>query len=87
MKLKKEFESLVKQEIIPEFKALSYKHYGPPALISMIIMQMHRYLAKKGLKQDLKLPINELEFYIESSLNNQIEDNDWVSEMNIPIVD
>jgi len=86
MKLKVEFKTTVKMDKIPSYKALTYKHEGSPALISMLIMQMHAYMDKKKIKQNLTLPINELEFYINSSLNTDIGINDWLSEITIPIL-
>jgi DNA-binding transcriptional MerR regulator len=84
MTLKKDAKGIVRQEIIPKFKSLNYKHTGSPALISLLIMQMHEYMRKKHIKQNLTLPINELEFYSNSKLNGNMDDNSMISEINIP---
>ena len=86
IKLKVESETIVKKEAIPTFKSLNYRHVGSPALISLIIMQMHEYMRKKHIKQNLNIPINELEFYTNSALNGNKDDNTMVSEINIPIL-
>ena len=86
MKLKTEFKTIVQKDTIPAFKSLNYRHIGSPALISMIIMQMHEYMNKKSIKQDLSIPINEIEFYNNSALNGNMDDNTMVSEINIPVL-
>lgn len=86
MKLKKEAKDIVQKETISSFKSLNYRLIGSPSLISMIIMQMHEYMRKRYIKQNLKIPINELEFYIRSALNGHQDDNTCISEINIPIL-
>lgn len=86
MKLKKNAEQLVKKETIPPFKALSYTHVGHPSLISMILLQMREYIKKKKLKPDTSLPINELEFYIKSGLNEFYDEETMLSQLNIPLL-
>lgn len=86
MKLKDEAKKLVIEEIIPSFKSLHYQHIGSPVLISMIIMQMHTYMGKNKIKQNLSIPINELEFYTLSVMNGHRDENTMISEINIPII-
>lgn len=86
MRLKVGSETIVQKETISTFKSLHYKYIGSPALISMIIMQMHEYMNKRGIKQDLSVPINELEFYTNSALNGNRDDNTMISEINIPVL-
>lgn len=86
MQLKETAKDIVQLENISSFKSLQYTHVGSPALISMLIMQMHEYMTKKKIKQDLTLPINELEFYSNFNLNGNPDENTMVSEINIPII-
>ena len=86
MRLKVESETIVQKGTIPTFKSLNYRHVGSPALISLLIMQMHEYMRKKHIKQNLDIPINELEFYTNSRLNGNMDDNTMVSEINIPVL-
>jgi len=86
MKLKVGSEAIVQKETIPTFKSLNYRHVGTPILISLIIMQMHEYMRKKHIKQNLNIPINELEFYTNSALNGNNDDNTMISEINIPVL-
>ena len=86
MRLKETAEEKIFEETIPSFKALNYTHIGPPALISMFIMQMHTFMEKNKLKQDLSITTNELEFYLKSDMNGHHDKNTQVSEINIPIV-
>lgn len=51
----------------------------------MMIMQMHKYMTQKKFKQNLTIPINEIEFYIKSALNGHLDENTVISEINIPI--
>lgn len=47
---------------------------------------MHEYMREKHIKQNLNVPINELEFYTNSALNGNQDDNTMVSEINIPVL-
>lgn len=85
VKLKAELKEIVREDTIPTFKSLNYRHVGSPILFSLIIMQMHKYMHKKDVKQNLSIPINEIEFYTNSALNGNMDDNTMVSEINIPI--
>jgi DNA-binding transcriptional MerR regulator len=78
-------KDFVQKEKVPGFKSLQYRHIGSPALISMLIMQMHTYMEKAGLTQDLSNPINELEFYIKSGIMGHQDEDTMISEINIPI--
>jgi len=86
MKIKIGSKEIVQEGTIPTFKSLNYRHIGSPALISLIIMQMHEYMRKKHIKQNLNIPINEIEFYTNSALNGNQDDNTMVSEINIPVL-
>lgn len=86
MRLKAGSEAIVQKATFPTFKSLNYKHIGSPVLISLIIMQMHEYMRKKHIKQNLNIPINELEFYTNSRLNGNMDDNTMISEINIPVL-
>ncbi len=52
----------------------------------MIIMQMHEFMRRKSIKQNLALPINELEFYNNSALNGNKDEDTMISEINIPVI-
>ena len=101
MKLKKEASEVVRKEIIPGFKALSYTHVGSPALVSMMWKQMRDYIqrinsshvilkknykGKHKIKRDYSLPFFELEFYFKTALNDFHDEDLMISELNMPMV-
>lgn len=86
MKLKKEFEGIVKKETTPGFKSLSYTHVGSPALISMMWAQMRMYKDKHRIKRNYNLGFFELEFYIKTGLNDFHDEERMISELNLPII-
>lgn len=83
---KKECQILVKKEVVPPFKALSYTHMGSPALISMMWKQMRAFKDKFKLKRNYSLGFFELEFYFKTALNGFHDEDRMVSELNLPIV-
>lgn len=86
MRLKKSSEGIVKKEVVPAFKALSYTHMGSPALISMMWKQIRDYEQRYGFKRSYKPYFFELEFYIKTGLNDFHDEERMISELNLPIV-
>lgn len=86
MKLKEEALGIVKEETLPEFKALSYIHTGSPALLSLLIKQMFIYMENNHYKHNRNIGITEIEFYRKGSLNGVTDENFMVTEINIPII-
>ena len=85
MKLKKSAENIIKKEVIPEFKALSYTHAGSPALISLFWKQIRDYEVTHNIKRSRHLPFFEIEFYFKSGLNDFHNEDNMISELCLPI--
>lgn len=86
MKLKEKAPKDVQRMHVKSFKSLSYTHVGSPALLSMIITQAHEYRMKNSIELNTKIGIHELEFYYKTAFNNFFDENNMISEINIPIL-
>jgi len=83
LKLLKKKDSVVKMDLLPQYKALSYIHHGSGRFLSLLweslssYLNNHKYKQLKGMKC--------LEFYHQTSLNNVFNEDKHIFEIQIPI--
>lgn len=85
MKLKKEAEDEVRKMTIPEYKALTYKHYGLGTYLSLMWKQLEKYAKSNGFKQDKSFPFYDLEFYRPREDKRISNEDDVIFEIHLPI--
>lgn len=85
IKPKQESKDLVKEMIVPAYKALSYTHEGTPDLLSLHWKELEKYARLNGYKQKLSLPFVDIEYYLKTALNGYDNVDNMVSELNLPI--
>lgn len=86
LSLKKEADGIVKKEILPAYKTLTYIHKGSGAVLSMLWQELSRYAQKNGYKENKNLPFVCLEYYRRTSLNDFKDEENMIFEINLPIV-
>lgn len=74
--LKTDTKDLVKEMVVPGFKALSYTHMGSSRLLSMLWQELKKYQEKNGYHADKSLPFEDLE----------LSQSGHVTEMLMPIL-
>lgn len=63
MQLKPQADKVVKEMLVPGYKALTYIHYGPGSLLSLLWKELEKYGRLNKFRLDLSLPFCDLEFY------------------------
>lgn len=81
--LKSGMEAKVGKYTLPFHKALSQKHKGSPALISLIWQELIRYRSKRNISWDTRVPFYEI--YKKTELNGFEDEGEMISELIMPI--
>lgn len=83
MSLTEEGKKIIKNAIVPGYKALSQTHLGSGAILSLFWKELEKYAQKKGYIVDKSLPFADLEFYHLAPKANTEEG--IIFEINMPI--
>ncbi|HSX35987.1 MAG TPA: MerR family transcriptional regulator [Patescibacteria group bacterium] len=85
MKLKP--DTLVQQETVPAYTALSYTHVGSTTLLSLLWQELGKYRQKQHMPPDTGLPFGDIEFYTPDTSGYPDPNDSLTTELHMPVLD